>query len=121
MQNILSSEGVAAFNKMGYYVFLPALVLTTLGSSASGSKLAKWWFMLINSWINLVLGLGLGALINPIVRAPQQLQPHFLACCGMGTCFHHYLNQRRCSGQCAEPKAASSDPLLATSGLCEMI
>ena len=84
MQGLLSAQGAAAMNRLVYYVFLPALVLTSLGSSATAERIANWWFMLINCWINVLAGLALGAALATVLRLQRDLRPAYIACCGIG-------------------------------------
>lgn len=84
MQGLLSAQGAAAMNKLVYYVFLPALVLTSLGASATAERIGAWWFMLLNCWINVLAGLAIGALLASVLRLPADLRRPYIACCGIG-------------------------------------
>jgi predicted permease len=71
-------------SKAMYYVFFPALVFTSLGTSVTGSTLLSWWPLPVNTALNVILGMLLGAGTFHFVGLPDHLWPHFVSCAGVG-------------------------------------
>ena len=84
MQGVLTPEGQRALSRTIYYIFLPALIVTSLGSSATGAQLLSWWFLAANTAINVALGLALGAALLRPLAVPRHLWRAFLACACVG-------------------------------------
>lgn len=103
---MLTQEGSKSLNKLIYFVFLPALIFVSLGTSVTGSRLLSWWAQMVNVLLDVLLGLGLGALVAPLVRTPQHLHRLFICCAGVGALQPAPLPGSHC---CAAATSAESN------------
>lgn len=84
MQGVMTGEGRTLMTKVTYYVFFPALVVTSLGTSVTAATLKSWWPVPVSTLLNVVLGMLLGAAVFPFVGMEPHLRPHFISCAGVG-------------------------------------
>lgn len=72
-------------SKLIYNIFLPSLMVVSLGTSVTGPKILSWWPLLVNAFLNLTLGMCLGAASFRFVRLPKHLWSHYVTTAGVGT------------------------------------
>jgi predicted permease len=84
MQGMMKPEGRALITSLTYFVFFPALVITSLGTSVTLDTLQSWWPVPVSTFLNVVLGMALGAIVFPFVGMERHLWPHFVSCAGVG-------------------------------------
>lgn len=80
----MTMDGRQLVTKLTYYVFFPALVVTSLGTSVTADGLASWWPVPVCTLLNVFLGMILGAAVFPFVGMEPHLRPHFISCAGVG-------------------------------------
>ena len=83
-QGVLSPEGLKTITSLIYYVFLPSLIISALGTSTNGTKLIRWWFLGANVFINAFYGLAIGKVAAPLIRVPHEIRPQFVLACTIG-------------------------------------
>ncbi|KAK7391641.1 hypothetical protein VNO78_20058 [Psophocarpus tetragonolobus] len=82
--NILRKSARKHLNTIVYYVFLPALVCSTLAKSITFRSLVMLWFMPLNVLFTFIIGRALGWLLMKIIKAPPDMQGLVLGCCAAG-------------------------------------
>lgn len=80
----MKPEGRAFITKLMYFIFFPALVVTSLGTSVTLETLKSWWPVPVSTLLNVVLGAILGYITFPFVGMEPHLKPHFVSCAMAG-------------------------------------
>ncbi|RZB88004.1 Protein PIN-LIKES 3 isoform C [Glycine soja] len=68
-------------NVIVYFVFLPALVCSSLTKTITFGSLLLVWFMPLNVLLTYIIGAALGWLFLKIIKAPSEMQGLVLGCC----------------------------------------
>lgn len=82
--DILSKDARKHLNKVVFYVFNPALVLSNLAKTVTFESLLTLWFMPINMLIAFIIGTALGWLLFKIAKPPKHLKGVVIAACCAG-------------------------------------
>ncbi|KAL8246743.1 hypothetical protein R6Q59_007959 [Mikania micrantha] len=82
--NILGDAARHHFNNVVFYVFIPALVGSSLADTVTASTLVSLWFMPVNILLTFVIGSGLGWVLVKITRTPEQLHGLVMGSCAAG-------------------------------------
>ncbi|KAK4266185.1 hypothetical protein QN277_027145 [Acacia crassicarpa] len=83
--DILNKDARMHLNNMVYYVFVPAISISTLAEAITFKSLVMLWFMPVNILLTFIIGSALGWLLIKITRAPPHLHGLVvLGCCAAG-------------------------------------
>ncbi|KAG0457389.1 hypothetical protein HPP92_022546 [Vanilla planifolia] len=84
--NIFSGNVRRDLNKIVFFVFSPALVLSSLAQTVTLQELISWWFMPVNIAITFLIGGILGWVAVKILRPPRHFEGLIMATCSAGKC-----------------------------------
>ncbi|XVE68672.1 hypothetical protein DITRI_Ditri09bG0087600 [Diplodiscus trichospermus] len=82
--NLLGPEARNYMNKMVFYVFSPALLVSNLAETITYKSLVNLWFMPLNIVLTYLIGSALGWILIKITRTPKHLRGIVIACCSTG-------------------------------------
>lgn len=82
--NILGEVARHHLNNLVFYVFIPALVGSSLADTITATSLVSLWFMPVNILLTFVIGSALGWILVKITRTPEHLHGLVIGCCAAG-------------------------------------
>ncbi|XP_076916446.1 protein PIN-LIKES 3-like [Bidens hawaiensis] len=82
--NILGDAARHHLNNVVFYVFIPALVGSSLADTVTASSLISLWFMPVNILLTFIIGSGLGWVLAKITRTPEHLHGLVIGSCAAG-------------------------------------
>ncbi|KAM7515966.1 hypothetical protein LguiA_005549 [Lonicera macranthoides] len=82
--NILGPVARHHLNNVVFYVFIPAIVGSSLAETVTASSIASLWFMPVNILLTFIIGSALGWILVKITRTPQHMHGLVIGCCSAG-------------------------------------
>ncbi|XVE68669.1 hypothetical protein DITRI_Ditri09bG0087500 [Diplodiscus trichospermus] len=82
--NLLGPEARNYLNKMVFYVFSPALLISNLAETITYKSLVNLWFMPLNIALTFLVGSALGWILTKITKTPKHLRGIVIGCCSSG-------------------------------------
>ncbi|XP_027337150.1 protein PIN-LIKES 1-like [Abrus precatorius] len=82
--DILGKNARKHINAMVYFVFTPALIMSSLARTITLRNMFMLWFMPLNILVTYIAGTFLGWLLIKITRVPHHLHGLVLGCCAAG-------------------------------------
>lgn len=79
LQGVLNAAGSTTMAQCVFLVFIPALTLSKLALAVSIESIVRFWALLANMTISMVLGLALGVLAAWVLRVPASAQRQVVA------------------------------------------
>ncbi|KAI6671638.1 hypothetical protein NL676_006523 [Syzygium grande] len=86
--DVMGESARKQLNRVGYFVFSPALVGSTLARTVTSENIVQLWFMPVNILITFIIGSALGWILVKFTRAPQHVKGLILGCCAAGNLGH---------------------------------
>ncbi|KAK9149404.1 hypothetical protein Scep_008161 [Stephania cephalantha] len=81
---ILTEDATKHFTNVSFYLFSPALVMTSLARTVTLKTMATLWFLPLNIALTFIIGSAFGWVLIKITRAPRHLKGLILGCCASG-------------------------------------
>ncbi|KAF8011234.1 hypothetical protein BT93_J1748 [Corymbia citriodora subsp. variegata] len=86
--DVMGESARKQLNRVGYFVFSPALVGSTLARTVTSENIVQLWFMPVNILITFIIGSALGWILVKVTQAPQHVRGLILGCCAAGNLGH---------------------------------
>ncbi|KAK8552741.1 hypothetical protein V6N13_121125 [Hibiscus sabdariffa] len=82
--NLLGPEAANYLNKIVFYLFSPALLVSNLAQTITYKSLVTLWFMPLNVLLTFLVGSALGWILIKITKTPRHLRGAVIGCCSAG-------------------------------------
>ncbi|KAK8984754.1 hypothetical protein V6N11_020069 [Hibiscus sabdariffa] len=82
--NLLGPQARHSLNNLVYFVFCPALVISSLAETITFESLVSLWFMPVNILVTFIIGSALAWFLIQITRSPPHLHGLVIGCCSAG-------------------------------------
>ncbi|KAK9024069.1 hypothetical protein V6N11_004250 [Hibiscus sabdariffa] len=82
--NLLGPEAANYLNKIVFYLFSPALLVSNLAQTITYKSLVTLWFMPLNVLLTCLVGSSLGWILIKITKTPRHLRGAVIGCCSAG-------------------------------------
>nr|GEX32068.1 auxin efflux carrier [Tanacetum cinerariifolium] len=82
--NILGDAARHHLNNVVFYVFIPALVGSSLADTVTASSIASLWFMPVNILLTFIIGSALGWVLVKITKTPEHMHGLVIGSCAAG-------------------------------------
>lgn len=78
---ILVSAARHHLNNVIFYVFIPAIVVSSLAKTITVSSIVPLWFIPVNIFLTFIIGSALGWILAKVTRTPRHLHGLIISCC----------------------------------------
>ncbi|GMI90381.1 PIN-LIKES 1 [Hibiscus trionum] len=82
--DLLGPQASNYLNKIVFYLFNPALLVSNLAQTITYKSLVTLWFMPLNVLLTFLVGSALGWILIKITKTPKHLRGAVLGCCSAG-------------------------------------
>ncbi|XVF82857.1 hypothetical protein PTKIN_Ptkin16aG0084000 [Pterospermum kingtungense] len=82
--NLLGPEARNYLNKLEFYLFNPALLVSNLAGTITYKSVVTLWFMPLNIILTYLIGSVLGWILIKITKTPRHLRGVVIGCCSAG-------------------------------------
>ncbi|GJW61511.1 PIN-LIKES 3-like protein [Tanacetum coccineum] len=82
--NILGDAARHHLNNVVFYVFIPALVGSSLADTVTASSIVSLWFMPVNILLTFIIGSALGWVLVKITKTPEHMHGLVIGSCAAG-------------------------------------
>ncbi|XP_024043259.1 protein PIN-LIKES 1 [Citrus clementina] len=82
---LLGPNTTRDLNKLGFFVFNPAYMLSSLSETVTVKSLVTLWFIPVNILVSLIIGSSLELILIKLTRTPPHFYSLVVSCCSSGT------------------------------------